>query len=462
MANVENINGVDKVSVDADNIHYYFPKARVSVNTLSTKISIRDLVDIENSRSMLFADVVDKRGEVTAEALVDDWANSGFFFETLTKGVLSVSNTSTALLTAGNTFTGVGELNSYPDVLVQVSTDQNGTLYCEFSNDGANWDTSLSFQYDTTQINPPHIFVKANRYFRVRFTNTSASPQTYLRLYTYYGAFNKLTAPINGTLSENYDAIVVRPTEYKYEVAMGKRQGRATVNKFGFNNDTDTATPEIVASFGGAFDPNTDIITTAQTFTIAYNNTTDGLGQTGALSLLFTYLDADFLEVQAVHVLGNTGSDITAFSGLGINRVVVISNGGAGWNVNDITVTATTDTTTQAQVPALTSVTQQCLYHSQIGCNVLLDYLKVTALKITGGGSSPEVAIRGYSWSRVTQTRYQVLLIDIDTANSNSIIVKPTQPFVLGGREVFYLEATTDTNNTRVSGRFSGITERVV
>ena len=378
-------------------------------------------------------------------------------------GIIGAGNSTDTLLTSGSTFTGTAELNYHPDVQVYVKTDQVGTLYCEFSVDGTNWDTSLSFAYNPSRINPPHKFSKGNRYFRVRFVNGTDGDQTYLRLQTDYGAFRQLTAPINGTLAENYDATVTRPTDYMSEVAMGKRQGRAVWNKFGYNlNVPNSATEQILASWGGAFDPNTDIISTAQTFTIAYNNATDGLGTTGATQLIVSYLDENFLAQTAFHVLSNTGSDVTSFTGLGINRVVVYANGGAGWNVNNITITATTDGTTQAQVPALSSVTQQCIFHTQISHTFLADWLWFNCLKLSGAGGSPRVNIKGYSWSRVTETRYEVFNEDIDTSVENSIAIAPSQKFIVGGREVLYFTASSNTNNTAVKCRFSGIEERVV
>lgn len=388
------------------------------------------------------------------------WWNQG---TTATASITSEGNSRDAAIDAGQTFTGLKESNSYEDVMVAVKTDQNGTLYLELSQDGVNWDTSLSFVYDTSRISPPHILVKGNRYFRVRFKNDSASNQTYFRLQTYYGNFNKLTAPINGTLAENFDASVVRTTDYHYEVAMGKRQGRSTVNKFGNNTDIDSASgDEIIASWGGTFDPTTDVITTAQTFTITYNNATDGAGQTGATSILITYIDENFLTQSEIHTLGNTGSDVTTFTGLGINRVVVLSNGGAGWNVNDITIVATIDTTTQAEIEATSSVTHQCIFHTQINHNLLLDWLLINVLKVSGGGASPKVNIRAYSYSRVTQTRYEVFHHKLDTDVENSLELAPKQPFVLGGREVFYLVCSTDKDNTEVDARFSGIEERIL
>ena len=169
----------------------------------------------------------------------------------------------------------------------------------------------------------------------------------------------------------------LRDTDFYNEVAMGRVADTSVVNKWGYNSDVDTASPEIVASFGGAFDPITDIITTAQTFTITFNSSTDGLGTNGAGSLFFTYIDSSNNEATAVHVLSNTGSEVTAFTGFGINRVVVLSSGSDGFNANDITITATTDTTTQALIPAEASVTQQCLYHVPIGYTFQIKKIKV-------------------------------------------------------------------------------------
>ena len=422
-----------------------------------------DNIDFPDGNSVAYNDAALTNSFASVEAFLDqigtwkDTAAASFNTE-------STLNQSTTLLTNGSTFTGTAEQNSYNDVMVVVKTDQDGILYVEFSPDGTNWDTSLSFQYKTDRINPPHIFEKGGRYFRARFTNDSGSDQTYFRLNTYFGnTMSALTAPINGTLAENYDATVVRPTDYESEVAMGKRQGRTTWNKFGFNTDSDVGT-EIIASFGGAFDPTTDIMSTAQTFTIAYNNTTDGLGQTGALTLGITYLDENYLSQFAIHTLSNTGSDVTSFTGLGINRVYVLSNGGAGYNVNDITITATTDATTQAQIPAEDSLTQQCIFHTQINHTFLTDYLRFKILKPSGGGSGNGF-IKGYTWSRVTNTRYEIYKEAYATSSSQDIVIelRPSQKFPIGGREVLYFVIeNTSGNNTYISGRFSGIEERVL
>jgi len=238
----------------------------------------------------------------------------------------------------------------------------------------------------------------------------------------------------------------------------GGGNGNAIVNKFRYNTDIDTASsPEIVASWGGSFNPATDVISTLQQFTIVYNNTTDGASGTGARMLQIDYIDENFEAATGFHTLGSTGGDITSFSGYGINRAVVVSLGGDLYNNNDITIAATVDATTQAMIPAEKSVTQQCIYHTPINTKLDLNFVYASVLKISGGGGNPTVNITGYSYSRVTGGRYAVIDIEVDTQLENNVPITFPEPVSFGGREVIYFEATTDVNNTKVSLRFSGV-----
>ncbi len=249
-----------------------------------------------------------------------------------------------------------------------------------------------------------------------------------------------------------------QPVDYYHEVGAGKIPGKKLVNKFGYNLDVDSANEEIIASFGGTFDPLADIMQTAQTFTISYDDTEDGSTANGAKTLLITYLDENFIEQDAFHVLGSSGSDVTSFTGLGINRAVCVSFGTAAFNGADITITATTDATTQAQIPAEQNVTQQCIYHTQIGHNFFWDQFLFNSTRLAGGGT-PEVTIVGHSFSRVTLGVYEVFRMDFDTQRGNDVTQTFKIPFPIGGREVIYFTAATDTNNTIVNFRFSGVEE---
>jgi len=128
-----------------------------------------------------------------------------------TGGVESTLNTSTTALLSGQTFTGTAEQNTYTDVMVSCKTDQSGILYFDMSVDGTNFETFPSSGFAVSAgIHELHNAVKGSRYFRVRFTNNSGSNQTYLRLYTYFGQFKQLNAPLTNTLSSDSDATTVR------------------------------------------------------------------------------------------------------------------------------------------------------------------------------------------------------------------------------------------------------------
>ena len=61
-----------------------------------------------------------------------------------------------------------------------------------------------------------------------------------------------------------------------------------------------------------------------------------------------------------------------------------------------------------------------------------------------------------YTFSRITNGIYKVAEYIIDTATTNSIVVDYPEKIQFTGREVIYLTAETDVNNTKVYARFSG------
>ena len=125
-------------------------------------------------------------------------------------GVQSTTNTTTTPLSSGATFTGTAENNNHPDVMVSCFSDTDGTLYFDFSVNGTDWRTfpTAGFQV-TANIHEFHTAVKGPRQFRARFVN-SATGQTTFQLYTYYGHFRQGNAPINLSISEDADALVVK------------------------------------------------------------------------------------------------------------------------------------------------------------------------------------------------------------------------------------------------------------
>lgn len=127
-------------------------------------------------------------------------------------GEVSTDNSTTTPLGSGATFTGTGEQNQYPHLGVMVKTDNTGTLFFDFSNDGTNWDstfppTGFSVAANVAEF---HTAVKLGRYFRVRFVNDTGA-QTFLRLTTYYGEnFVPSVAPIGFTIADDADALITK------------------------------------------------------------------------------------------------------------------------------------------------------------------------------------------------------------------------------------------------------------
>lgn len=147
---------------------------------------------------------------------------------------VSQANSTETILEPGATFTGKAENVSMHDALIfSCKTDQNGTLLAQFSTDGTNWDSSLTFEiYANT--NEVHRLTISKKYFRVVLTNDSAVSQTYLRLQVIFGDYNALTSSLNSTIYDDADAILVRPLDFNLMIAEGLYHDRANTIKDGY------------------------------------------------------------------------------------------------------------------------------------------------------------------------------------------------------------------------------------
>lgn len=170
------------------------------------------------------------------------------------KGIVISSNSSTAALASLATYTGTWyDVSSYPSVTLAVITDQAGTAYIEFSSDGTNADSSIQVSV-TASLNEVHVYKVTRKYFRARFTNTSASSQTYFRLQTLAGQQGQLTSGIGSVVQSDADSSIVRPLDFNLMVAESLYQNRGNTIKDGVNFDIDTASvPEDIINHGGVY-----------------------------------------------------------------------------------------------------------------------------------------------------------------------------------------------------------------
>lgn len=351
----------------------------------------------------------------------------------------------------GETFTGEwADVSTYPSLVLAVATDQDGTAQIQYSPDGANVDSALTRYHRVGLINPPFRFTNTRKYARVTFANTSGIAQSYLRIQVVLGDRTDLNAPLDSTLAQNFDAIATRPTDYAGEVALGKRQGSTLWNKFGFNLDVDSGAAEVVASWGGTFTP----MTTARTLSIVSDDANDTSGGTGANSVVVYGIDADRRSQVEVVTLNGTTPVVTATTWLGVNRISIALAGSGQANAGTITATATTDATIQGQVPAGLGSSQQCIFHTQEGHQALAEWITVDVVRFAGG-TQPVVTLKGWVFSAVSNSKYEVVRVYIDSSISNSITIAPPSPFPIGESSTFWLEATTSENNTEVAARIT-------
>jgi hypothetical protein len=126
-------------------------------------------------------------------------------------------------------------------------------LYIEFSPDGTNWDSSLSF-ITYANSNEIHRLTVTRKFARVRFYNSSTGGQTFFRLQTLLGQQQTLTSALNSQIQSDADTTVVRPLDFNLMVAEGLYQNRAQFIKDGINTDIDTASvPEDITNEGGIY-----------------------------------------------------------------------------------------------------------------------------------------------------------------------------------------------------------------
>lgn len=258
----------------------------------------------------------------------------------------------------------------------------------------------------------------------------------------------------SGDGGSDADPFLSIPANYIYQSALGNVANTSTWHKFGYNADIDTAAPEVIAAFGGSI----NIMTSADTLDVVSSDANDTSAGTGAQSVLITGIDENNAYQIEVVTMNGTTAVTTSNQWLGVNRVVVLSSGSNGSNVGNITIDDTAGIVgTQASIPAGDSSTQQMIFHTEINKTFLMSAIQINALKISGGGGDPRIFVRGFSYSRVTDTTYEVFRKRIDTAISNDSFTNFDVPLVFTGREVIYFTAETDVNNTEISGRFTGI-----
>lgn len=341
---------------------------------------------------------------------------------------------------------GSEKVSTYPAIVFSCKTDQVGILYVDFSIDNENWDSTLSYQV-AAGINEVHRLTVSKAWYRIRYYNNSGSEQTYFRLQSLIGDFQALSAPLNLKLSQDADAIAVRPSEFKYESTLNRLENTKAWDMFGYNDDIDVGT-ENIWSTGGEFIP----IETAQTLSVVSTSATDADGNTGAHGVVIEGINENWESVIEVVFLNGTTPVITTNQYLGVNRMSVYRAGTDKQNNGTITATAAT---IQAAIKPGEGTSLQCIFFVQKNYTALIDYISFNAVKIAGGGGSPRVTLKAFVYSFVSNAKYEIFRHVIDTNVENTLSFNLAKPFPIGEKSIIELYATTDVNNTSLTARFS-------
>lgn len=203
------------------------------------------------------------------------------------------NNTTTTPLTSSNTaYVGSWSIRSAPDLIMSIAADQDCTYTAQFSTDGSNIDSSISFKYQVGVSEQPKDLTIARNYYRVRVDKTGSGDMTYLRLQTSIGFFKDLSTPLNANIGADNNAQVVRNISLEDEVGLNRYYGVSLVNKFGENESTVSDT-DIIYS-GGTYKgfPVTD---NNDTIMVSLSSAAD-IGSTLKLKILAHKTSTDFVD----------------------------------------------------------------------------------------------------------------------------------------------------------------------
>lgn len=306
----------------------------------------------------------------------------------------SVKNCSTTVLASGATFTGDwADMDGFSSIVVSCRTDQAGTLYLEQSLDGVTVDSTLTAEVNAN-VKETQKIVPTLKYYRTKFTNTSASAQTIFRLQTRVGNEVILSSLLSSQVQSDASAIVVRTIEAELSLVSGKFQGISTVNKFGTNSDINSV-PEDIWEGGSTYTGFP--ISTLETLAISSSdNTADNVGGTGALTVRVIGLDSNYDVISETVTLTGSTPVNTVQQFRRAHTMSVITAGSNGVNAGVLTVTHST-TTTNVFLKILAGRNQSncSAYTVPAGYTAYMRFLHAA---IRGGQAN--ASVDGFIWTR--------------------------------------------------------------
>lgn len=304
--------------------------------------------------------------------------------------VVSSNNSTSTPLNNAAVFTGTADdVSKYNNVVFSCKTDQSGILTAEFSTNGTNWDSVLTYKVDAN-LNEAHRLTVSKKYFRVTFTNNSGSNQTYLRLQTIFGSQGALTSPLNSVIQSDADAIITRPLDFNIAVADGLYQNRnvtikdGLITAIGNGNVTRDVTNEASGAYAGfptgAVENGEIVVSGADTGTVFY-------------SYLASSSDTDYTF--GSKAITGAGTYSLGHNVWRSNFAYFVSSSATSFNVGNITLRNTTTTTNVFwRIDAGIGQTYCAAYTVPSGSSIYFDRFNGNVKGSTSG------TLDGYFWYR--------------------------------------------------------------
>jgi hypothetical protein len=268
-----------------------------------------------------------------------------------TENLISTNNSTSATLAGGLAFTGTAdEVTDFSTITILVKADQAGTLSCQFSPDGTNWDDQDNYSIPANTGKFYTLPVEA-RYFRIVYTN-GGTAQTSFRLQTKFHrvALKPSSHRLADTITDEDDV------ELQKSVIAGRKPDGTYVNaSFDDQGRLITAPPGATSSSAG-FAAGSVVTAAINTFAVrdtTYTeqttgaqrqllsaNAADAAAGTGARKVKITYYKADYTGpfTEEVTLNGVTAVNTVATDICFIEKMEVTEVGSGGSNAGIITL----------------------------------------------------------------------------------------------------------------------------
>lgn len=224
--------------------------------------------------------------------------STGSGFEIINKkGFISMLNSSSSVLGAGEVYTGTSEqIDQFSIITVAVDSDVDGVLSMQFSQDGTNWDRAKVVVLDQEiGSGSVHTLEVVSAFFRIVFTNNASSAQSHFRLQTIYHTEKSgfLTSSPDERISKANDAQLMRVSNDPIlDISRNLYSDKKADRKFGHNAAVPNGSFADIWDYG-ATDTTYNWPTTDETFRVAAGgNSTDTSTGSGARTIQIVYLNS--------------------------------------------------------------------------------------------------------------------------------------------------------------------------